>query len=266
MVQVERLNYSVNEINNSLRKVETSLSNPYAYIHARRPIVGFILDGDYEYNATFEKMFYDQGMNIGFAPSYTTNFSNNTLKTYLEWQEKGHEILVHSAKVLGEVNDFTDEEAVEFLKQGYKTFVDYGFDVHGLIGSHGAIAERYLPTIRSLYDYASTKGNHSAAYTGAGAESCLFFNMDNPYKLWRYSMTNITLDQMKAAVNRAIAENGLLLFYDHAQSEYWNADSISNRLAPLIEYVKSTGVTVKTPYEAIKDYYSIRYDDIVINN
>lgn len=252
-------NLEIPQLNREIKRVSNEFS---PYIHARRPIIAFIFDGDYNLNAEMESVFYNHGVMVGFAPQYTTNFANNSKQTYLDWQEKGHEILAHSTAVLNETTTYTDEEAVEIIKASYATLTGYGFKVHGLIGSHGAIAERFLPTIKAVYDYAATKNNHSASYTGTGAESCLFFATDSPYKLWRYGMQDATLEQLKAAVDRAISECGLLLFYDHASTTYWD-DTGFAKVSDLIAYIKEKNVTIKTPYEAIKDYYSIRYEDIV---
>lgn len=243
-------------------EVEKMKAQVGAYIHARRPIVAFILDGEYDMNADFEELFYSNGIKIGFAPQYTTNFPNNSLETYLEWQAKGHEILSHGTYILGETNAYTDEQAIEYIKASYYTLRNYGFEVHGLIGSSGAIAERYLPTIRSLYDYAATKNNGAGADANGVANNVLFFKTDNPYKLWRYGMQGSTLEQMKAAVDRAVSECGLLMFLGHAKSENNDNLTIAN-IAELIAYIQSKKVTVKTPYEAVKDYYAIRYDDII---
>ena len=234
------------------------------YIHARRPVIAFIFDGDYNMNAEMESVFYNHGVMVGFAPQYTTNFANNSKQTYLDWQEKGHEILAHSSVVLDETTTYTDEEAAEIIKASHATLTGYGFKVHGLIGSHGAIAERFLPTVKAVYDYAATKNNHSASYTYSelASESCLFFATDSPYKLWRYGMSDATLEQLKEAVDRAISQCGLLLFYDHASTTYWDEAGIA-KLGDLIAYIKEKNVSVKTPYEAIKDYYSIRYEDII---
>lgn len=233
------------------------------YIGARRPIISFIVDGEYDMNDAFEELFYNNGVYIGFAPQYTTDFENNSKETYLNWQNKGHEILVHSSYILKDGN-YDDEVAKGYIKESYTRFKGLGFNVYGLIGSSGKIADKYLPTVEKYFRYCSSENNHSASYTGAGAESCLFFGTDSPFHLWRYSMEDATLDKMKDAVDRAISENGLLLFYGHAKSNTNNNFTVENVQA-LLTYItsKSPDVEIMPPCRAINEFYSIRYADIV---
>lgn len=250
-------NLEVPQLDGVYRDLDRMQSAPY--IHARRPVIAFILDGEYDRNATMEAIFSRHNMCIGFAPQYTTGFGNNSKETYLEWQKKGHEILAHGNYILKEGN-YTDEQIAEYIKASYTTFKGYGFDVHGFIGSGGKVDEKYVPLIKKYYDYAATENNHTSS--GSITESCLFFGTDSPYNLWRYSIQRSPLDSAIAAVDRAMETGGLLLFMGHAQStdiDYLTDENVE----ALLTYIEQVGATVKTPYEAIKDYYSIRYDDIV---
>ena len=240
-------------------QIEKVKASGVGYIHARRPIIAFIFDGDYDRNATMEAIFSRHNMCIGFAPQYTTSFTNNSAETYLAWQKKGHEILAHGTYILSG-DRYTDEQAKEYIKASYERMKAYGFDIHGFIGSHGKVDEKYLPTIKRYYDYASTENNHQ--YNGTIKESCLFFSTDSPYNLWRYSVQRTPLEQCKAAVDRVLETSGLLLLMGHADSR--DIDQLTDEnVEALLTYIEQVGATVKTPYEAIKDYYSIRYEDIV---
>ena len=226
------------------------------YIHARRPVIAFILDGEYDRNATMEEIFSRHNMRIGFAPQYTTNFTNNPVATYLAWQEKGHEILAHGSYILREGN-YTDEQIAEYIKASYTTLKGYGFDVYGFIGSSGKVDEKYVPLIKKYYDYAATENNGITT-----SEPCLYFGVNGPYNLYRYSVQRTPLEQCKAAVDRALETGGLVLFMGHANSadiDYLTDENVE----ALLTYIEQAGATVKTPYEAIRDYYSIRYEDII---
>lgn len=249
-------NLEIPQLDREIERVSNGFS---PYIHARRPVIAFILDGEYDRNATMEAIFSRHNMRIGFAPQYTTTFANNSKETYLAWQEKGHEILAHGTYILREDN-YTDEQIAEYIKASYTTFKGYRFDVHGFIGSSGKVDAKYVPLIKQYYDYAATENNHTGS--GSITESCLFFGTDGPYNLWRYSIQRSTLDQAKAAVDRALETGGLVLFMGHAQSS--DIDQLTDEnVEALLSYIEEVGVTVKTPYEAVKDYYSIRYEDIV---
>lgn len=233
------------------------------YIGARRCAIAFILDGDYDLNATMEDLFYANGVKIGFAPQYTTNFPNNSKETYLAWQAKGHEILAHSSYTLTD-GAYDDDVAKGYIKSAYTTFTGYGFVISGLIGSGGKIADKYIPTVEKYFRYCASENNHSGSYTGIGAEPCLYFGTNAPFHLWRYSMQTSTLQQMKDAVDRAIDTTGLLLFYGHAQSTN-NDNFTSENVQSLLEYIasKAPDISIMTPSEAINEYYTIRYDDVV---
>ena len=197
-------------------------------------------------------------MRLGFAPQYTTNFTNNPAATYLAWQEKGHEILAHGSYILNSTNAaITEEQAKAYIKESYERLKSFGFDVHGFIGSHGKVDEKYLPTIKRYYDYAATENNGTTT-----SEPCMFFGVNGPYNLYRYSVQRTPLEQCKAAVDRALETGGLVLFMGHANSadiDYLTDENVE----ALLTYIEQAGATVKTPYEAIRDYYSIRYEDII---
>lgn len=229
----------------------------------RKAIISFILDGEYDMNSTMELIFSNKGFRVGFAPQYVTNWSNNPITTYLEWQAKGHEILSHGTYVLNDSASYTEEEVKAIIENSYNTLVNQGFNIKGFIGSSGKVADKYLKYVRDYYEYSATEPNHSGAYSGTGAEPCLYFKTDAPYKIWRYSIQGSTLEQMKSAVDKSIETNGLLIFYGHAQSTN-NDNFTTTNLTALCDYILSKKCKVLTPYEAIKEYYSVRWEDIVI--
>lgn len=238
-------------------------SRTYNFIgRPRKPIISFILDGEYDMNSTMESIFSNKGFRVGFAPQYVTNWSNNPVSKYLEWQSKGHEVLSHGTLVLNDSASYTEEEVKAIIENSYNTLVNQGFNIKGFIGSSGKVADKYLKYVRDYYEYSATEPNHSGAYSGTGAEPCLYFKTDAPYRIWRYSIQSSTLEQMKSAVDKAIETNGLLMFYGHAQST--NNDNFTTaNLTDLCDYILSKKCKVLTPYEAIKEYYSIRYEDLL---
>lgn len=258
--QTETLETEISSIDTRVTALE---QKDDIYIGARRCAVGFIIDGDYDQNAIMENAFYSKGVKIGFALPYTTLFQNNSKDTYLEWQEKGHEILAHTSYTLTD-GDHDDEVAKGYIKSAYTTLTGYGFNIYGLIGSSGKIADKYIPTVRKYFRYCASENNHSGSYTGTGAEPCLYFGTNAPFHLWRYSMQTSTLQQMKDAVDRAIDTTGLLLFYGHAQSANNDNFTVENVNA-LLDYIasKAPDISIMTPSEAINEFYTIRYDDVV---
>ena len=227
---------------------------------SRQPTISFILDGEYDLNETMENIFDAKGFKIGFAPQYTTNWSNNPVSKYLEWQTKGHEILAHGSTILNETATQTLEEAKTIVTDSYKVLTDQGFNINGFVGSSGTVADRYLPFVKSTFEYAAT-----AANTYGTGEPCLYFNVNPPYRIFRYGLELSTLEQTKLAVDKAIETNALLIFYGHATTLKDNNFTVDN-LNALCDYIIEKNVEVLTPYNAIKEYYSLRYDDIMLSS
>lgn len=227
---------------------------PSNYIHARRAIVSFTLDGDYDMNQAMKSVFDSHGMKCGVAPVYTNMNQYVGIARYLEWQDEGFEIMTHGGVILG---DLPEEEAIRKIKESYYTMKDYGFDVKGYISSSGYADPKFIPYIADLYDWAVTTNDHAAT-----SESCYEFGVDDPYKLWRYSMQLATLQQMKNAIDRAIEQRRVVAFYGHAKSDELG-NFTSENLDALLMYCEEKGIRVMTPTDAIKDFFSLRYNDII---
>jgi hypothetical protein len=144
-----------------------------------------------------------------------------------------------------------------------------GFYIHGCIGSMGSIPAKFVHFVKDYFDYGATTENHSGEQTGDLARSTIQFLTDNPYRLWRYSMETSTLAQMKQAVDDCITNKALLLFYGHARGTgQGDAGNFTNaNYDELLDYIKvktdALDVVVKTPWNAIKDFYSLRYEDYI---
>lgn len=236
------------------------------YMHPRRPTICFTLDGDYDLNPTMEAVMSKHDHRMCFAVRYVS-FNDDAIDVvakYKAWEEKGHEIALHSNYYL--YHPYTDDEIISIIKDCYATGKKYGFDIHGLVGSSGYVGEKFLPIVKQRFDYCASVNNHSGSLDGNLSIPCHDFLTSNPYKLWRYSMQTSTLEQQKAAVDDCIANNRLLMFYGHAQSKN-NDNFTAENLDLLLTYIDEKTATydcvVKTPYEAIKDFYSIRYDDVI---
>lgn len=269
------------------------------FIRARRPLVCFTLDGNYPRNGEIVTIANNHNVKIGLAPKYNSSFYGYPEtedcyyrpEKYLEWQDQGHEILSHMRYNMPESTTYTDEQCIEFIKESYLQMIARGYDIKGAIGSSGAVAERFIPYIQRWYSYASTLANKAEAY--GSTPTSLVFESSEPYKLWRYSMQLTTLNGMKQAVDEAIQNNALLIFYGHAQSasgisptifedgdtygddpntagsttnltgtDHFTADNF-DALLTYIESKEAEGaITIMTPYDAVNDYYKVRKTDL----
>jgi hypothetical protein len=168
--------------------------------------------------------------------------------------------MAHSAVAVGTQSSSTDDEIQQIVKNAYSTLKEYGFNVHGFVAYQGNSKPAAITEAQRIFDYAMTMPNHAGDLTDDRAGANIYFSQDQPYNLWRYSMQNSTLQQMKDAVDSCYNTNGLILFYGHA-----NASALSNmtleNIDALLTYIESKAIPIVTPYEAIKDYYTIRPQD-----
>ena len=155
-------------------KTKVDKEYPSNYIHARRAIVSFTLDGDYDMNQAMKSVFDSHGVKCGVAPVYTDMNQHVGIARYLKWQDEGFEIMTHGGVILG---NLPEEEAIRKIQESYYTMKDYGFDVKGYISSSGYADPKFIPYIADLYDWAVTTNDH-----GATSESCYEFGVDQPYK------------------------------------------------------------------------------------
>lgn len=258
-----RINTQYTEANYyTLQKVKYQASN---YIEARKGIIAFIFDGEYNTNADFKALFDDYKIKSGYALQYDTAFPYNSLDTYKQWQNEGFEILSHSSVAVGTNSQATDEEIARIVHDSFYKLNAIGLKISGFVAYQGNAKPIAINTAKKYFSYAATEANHSGSYTETYpelTESNLYFDTDSPYHLWRYSMQTSTLAQMKAAVDRCISTNGLLLFYGHAQSSNLQNMTIEN-ITSLLDYIIENDGVVMSPYNAIKNFYSIRRDDVI---
>ena len=232
------------------------------YMPYRRPLIAFNFDGEYNKNPAFKALFDNHGKKCGFAIPYTNNFPYTSKETYLSWQAEGFEIMAHSAVAIGTQSSLTDEEIQQVVKNAYSTLEGYGFDIHGFVSYQGNSKQVAITEAQKIYDYGMTMPNHAGDITGDRAGANIYFAVDQPYNLWRYSMQNSTLQQMKDAVDTCYTTNGLILFYGHANNSALANMTLEN-VDALLTYIESKGIPIVTPYEAVKNYYTIRPQDFV---
>ena len=257
-----------NKVNNLCDKANRVGATDTGYVRGRRPLVAFIFDGDWDLNATFEELFWRHKAPIGFAIQYTTPFANHSKEQYLEWERKGHEILVHGNYVLRSAEDGGNVSSVEqgkqYIKDSYVTMRTNGFNPVGYVASGGELdKETYVPTLKRYYEWAATVYNHAGT-----AQSHYVYGETKPYELWRYNMHGSTLEQMKKAIDDTIATNSVLVLFGHAQSDWSGSYTDTNHfnlenMEALLSYIETKEIDMVRPSEAIKDFFSVRYEELL---
>ena len=225
------------------------------YIHPRRPTIAFMCDGEYDNNGSFVNECAIRGIKCTLDIQYDTTFANISKQNYLDWQALGFEIATHSSKPVGsQPGSGTDDEIKGYIKDSYETMTGYGFDVKSFISLQGNTRNAVIPTIQRYYENGFTQTNHRTT-----DEPLLSITNDPPYKMWRYSMEDSGVDYCKNAIDKCIAENGLLIFYWHART---NNEYITwAEVMEIVDYAIASGAQILTAYEAMADYYAYRVDN-----
>ena len=242
--------YQFNEVNAAIKRKPLG-----GYIHPRRPTIAFMCDGEYDNNGSFVTECTRRGIRCTLDIQYDTTFANNSKQNYLEWQSLGFEIATHSSKPVGsQPGSGTDEEIEGYIKDSYTTLTGYGFDVRSFVSLQGNTRNAVIPTIQRYYENGFTQTNHRTT-----DEPLLSVVNDPPYKMWRYSMEDSGVTYCKAAIDKCINDNGLLIFYWHARS---NNDLITwAEVMEIVDYAIASGAQILTAYEAMADYYAYRVDN-----
>lgn len=227
----------------------------------RKPIIAFMLDGIYLMNDTMLNVLKSHGYYGGVAilqRNYT--YGGEYLLSVRTWKNQGHEILAHGSVLLND--DYDEAEGAAVIKACYEVPKSYGIDVDGFIASNGVLADKFLPYVKNYFTWGADRYNRSASDTPYH-----LFRTSDPFLLWRYSMELSSLQQQKDAVDAAINNTGLLLFYAHAHEEseagYFTAENFEALLTYIDEKVSDCKVRVLKPTEAVTDYYTVRREDII---
>lgn len=266
------------------------------FLAVRKPTICITLDGNYPRTQDIINIAEAHGYRIGLAPKWNSSFkeypeSENCyypIEKFIEWQDAGHEIMIHLGFDLPDTG-LSDADCINIIKQAYYTSVEMGFSAKGAVASSGQCADRFIPYVDRWFSYASTQPNHSEYLNN---RPDLLFSTAQPDRLWRYSMQSSTLDALKDAVDTAITNTGLVIFYGHAQSatgispnifedydtygddpdtagsttNLSDTDHFTNaNFDALLTYIDSKTANgdcvVNIPYYAINDYFRLRKTD-----
>ena len=126
-----RINASYDTVNLYILVKRAKIWSNYSV--ARRPIVSFIFDGEYNNNGNYKALFDKYDLRCGFAPGQRATFPYTPIATYKEWEANGYEILVHSSVGVGDNTSATDDEIANIVRESYYRFMEYGFNVRGFV-------------------------------------------------------------------------------------------------------------------------------------
>lgn len=228
----------------------------------RMPCINFQFDDGAGNDALIVDIFNQHGVTCGFA--LISNLSGEHVARYLSYQAQGFEMLSHSVDSTG-MNDATvSPETIENkLKTSKQTLENHGFKINGFVTPNSNMALVFRPILRKYYQWASTV--YYGYYAGTG-KNPYQLPTDGVYNIYRVSLQGTTLENQKKAVDECIANYGCLTFYGHSASIDTTDNLTTENLNALLAYINnkvSSGMCiVRNPSDCIRNYFSVRNDDI----
>ena len=214
-----------------------------------RPLVTFIDDdGSSSVWTKLKPIFESRGKpyTIALLVDYLKAGGGLTVSQALELQnDLGCEVASHGMQQV-QLNDLTESEVVYQLSESKKELKNLGFNVDHYVYGYGYANQTTRDLTRKFYK------------SGANAQDDGHMGVNTiPIKQYKLNRTGIgvynggrTLDDYKARVDKAIAENGWLIFMTHiGETDEQGVQDIKDTL----DYIISKGVEVVT----LKDGFEV---------
>ena len=203
-----------------------------------RAVVTFIFDDGVKEDAQIVSVFDSHALKCGFA--IPANMKTNArCNDYLNWQSRGYSILshglsLHDTDTISFSNPDTSPDVIRNVLQSSKERLEScGFNIAGWVTPSSQLAEEFRSILRQYYDYGYT------VYYGSykhGISTKAPYNMleESPYNLYRIDLMSGAAN-VKAAIDLAITNNGILTIYCHA----WSMQtSHFNDLETVLNYIE----------------------------
>lgn len=215
-------------------------------------VISFIFDDTAASHASnVAPMFDARGVKAGFAVA-SGRVQDNPEKG-MTWaqmrklQETGHEFIGHShthadLRLSGISQAITDRE---FLSS--KVIMEReGLVIRTFVAPYSRVADEYMaPYVRPTYTYAFT------AYKPYVEQSVQKYPLDE-HALHRTNLYMVGVAGAMAAIDKAVAEDGLVVFYDHDPMLISNPRSMPYAdLRKVLDYAIASGAPVLIPRQAI---------------
>ena len=251
-----------NDVTYTLVSYSHDWNSNYDNNDTRHPVVTFIFDDGVIEDSDVFDVFEEKHFKCGFALVSTIATSTTGLPkihNYLKWQKLGYSMLSHSTDGTG-MNDPSENPTViqNKLLTAKSRLEEAGFDIKGWVTPSSTMNDIFKPLVPPVYDYAYTI--YYGAYDPANPSYNTFD--EGSYNLWRLDLMN-RLSDLEAAVDSAIANNGLLTIYCHAaQMQPTHFQLLRDILDYIRAYVDNFQLKCLPPDEAYQYYYNVRKEDL----
>jgi len=218
---------SVGTTGSQIATLDYVLANSGTSPHAA---VCFTFDDSFASQIPLATAFETRG--VRFSQAVTVNYLGTsgkmTLAQVLNLQSRGFEVLNHGQAHLDmrDSSSATYTDAYTEINGGHSSLVGLGLTPKGFVAPNSAIKREFMPIINNLYNNAYTIYQG----TSAGATNPDIQVMNAPIYatlMNRASLYQHTVAECKAIIDRAVATNGIVSFYDHDPGGTYYAPSAS---------------------------------------
>lgn len=231
------------------------------------PTVAFVFDDGTTGDANAVSVFKAHGKRCSFA-LISTITQDARVYDYLGYQDEGFEILSHSTdgRTMNGYSgsNITDESvAIQCMEDSKQALVSAGFNIHGWVTPSGRLNPHWINDTKKFYDYAFALAN-VAAYDGTTTP---YFGRDvSAYNgIFRVSLQTTTLANCKAAIDSAIENGGMVVFYGHAVNATSEDYLTIASLDELLTYIDglSSKIMCLPCNTAMRYFFKVTHEDFI---
>lgn len=232
------------------------------YEEIRKATINFTFDDGLSTDSKVVEIFDNHGARCGFALIGWVMQSYN-LNWYRTLYNRGYSILCHSnnGDVMNDSTNYSEAELLEKMRDPLVELETAGMKVSGWVTPSSTLKTDYIPTLAKFYNYGFTK--YLGTWDGTGTPYDDITNTG--LQLKRVHVGGTTLANLKAAVDEAIENNGLLSFYGHSYELDDGGVLDPAKLEELLEYIREKEQKklchLYAPDEAMFYYFRPRHND-----
>lgn len=263
LLDKESLEYGLNIIDHAVDPVKNSIvvarqlilamsytdqgldnfTQPSYLLMKSRCSVNFSFDDGLAADANIKAVFDEFGLKCGFAIISSD-------QRYKGYAEEGFEILAHNTNPLSSA---TESEIRASMQQGKAAVEGLGLICHGWVTPSSELPSALSHVTNDYFEYGFS------VYKGDSATGQTMTENMKSYNLWRCHM-NTFKENYQSIIADAVQNNGMVSVYGHAneidQTGYWTLSD----LRTILQYCKSNGIDVLTPYRSCLKLFEERHN------
>jgi hypothetical protein len=249
---IELLNTKIETV-----KVNSLVVSPQSI---RKPVINFQFDDGITTDANVVSLFKSYNYFCGFA--LPTPINRDT--EYLQYQEDGFEILSHATYGDAMSSGTTPSTEIELVMRTSKELLTArGFNIKGWVTPASELHESYMPIVKKYYEFAFT--DYLGEWNTTMPENPYNTFIEDTRRLKRVSMQSSTQQSCLDAIDKVIADGGILTFYAHSYPD--GTVLPQTKMVAILDHLKTktdaNKCLVLKPSDAYTHLYTLRHSDIL---